>query len=31
VALKLMRSGEAVHALLRSANRDDFLKKPPRH
>jgi S1-C subfamily serine protease len=31
VPLKLMRSGEAVHALLRSANRDDFLKKPPRH
>ena len=31
VALKLMRGGEAVHALLRSANRDDFLKKPLRH
>src|SRR3984957_13706848 len=31
VALKLMRDGEAVHALLRSANRDDFLKKPLRH
>jgi hypothetical protein len=31
VALKLMRGGEAFHALLQSANRDDFLKKPPRH
>jgi len=31
VPLKLMRGGEAVHALLRSANRDDFLKKPLRH
>ena len=31
VALKLMRSGEALHALLQSANRDDFLKKPLRH
>ena len=31
VALKLIRSGEAFHALLQSANRDDFLKKPLRH
>ncbi|MFI4866306.1 MAG: S1C family serine protease [Steroidobacterales bacterium] len=31
VALKLMRGGDAVHALLQSANRDDFLKKPSRH
>jgi S1-C subfamily serine protease len=31
VALKLMRGGETVHALLQSANRDDFLKKPLRH
>src|SRR5580698_2576628 len=29
VALKLMRGSDAFHALLRSANRDDFLKKPP--
>jgi S1-C subfamily serine protease len=31
VALKLMRGGNAFHALLQSANRDDFLKKPLRH
>jgi S1-C subfamily serine protease len=31
VALKLMRGGDAFHALLQSANRDDFLKKPSRH
>ena len=31
VALKLKRDGEPVQALLRSANRDDFLKKPLRH
>src|ERR1700691_1077898 len=31
VALKLMRGGDAIHALVQSANRDDFLKKPSRH
>jgi S1-C subfamily serine protease len=31
VPLKLMRGSDAFHALLQSANRDDFLKKPLRH
>lgn len=31
VPLKLLRGGEAFHARLQSANRDDFLKKPLRH
>ena len=31
VALKLMRGRDAIHALVQSANRDDFLKKPSRH
>ncbi len=31
VALKLLRGGESFHALLQSANREDFLKKPLRH
>jgi len=31
VPLKLMRGSDAFHALLQSANRDDFLKKPLQH
>jgi len=31
IPLKLLRGGEAVNVVLRSANRDDFLKKPARH
>jgi len=31
VTLTLMRAGEPLQALLRSANREDFLKKPLRH
>jgi S1-C subfamily serine protease len=31
VPMKLMRGSDALHALLQSANRDDFLKKPLRH